>query len=320
MDILELLPHDLQERVYKHYSELERIRNLQRQRPLSFALCYSSQMKDLRNKSETYNNSFSLFTSIECDKHNMVWCKFEIDYRCWRGCPFNIDDLPLMHIRSEDDIKKLVVLWKKVFVDFIRYNYIYGEKSFEDVSTRWYEIDDTKFFSMSQRTLCQVIKKKWFREVIKEEDIDIYNMKRKFRIMEEAPGPCSEDMTSPFSYKDLTYIQEKLPTMYLCLENNNQLWSPYIKWNESMKEYIKLLIAYEKANDTYHEQYGTIEYKKPFMGYDGFPDPEEFNERVGNLLDKISKRDLRIYCGITGYISLPSISTIIQWYNVKSDI
>jgi hypothetical protein len=227
-----------------------------------------------------------------------------------------------MCLKSKKDVPKLVKLWKSIYSEYLKYNYSSGDYSFKDPKDNWYEIQDdpTKHRKLRDRMLCNLIKKEWFSENNLKPLNDSKYHKYRFQLNDSCHSMGSYDICEPYSHNDLIDIQKNLPTVYECLERNNQLWSSYIKLNPGMKKYIKYLLMMDDAINDYHKKYDIPVYdlhnpeKNIFHGYDGLPSPEIFNAEVEFIIKDELKLDC-YSCGrwcATGYICMPELSEILS--------
>lgn len=273
-------------------------------------------------------NEFTMYSSIHYDKFNVVWCSCNINMGFWCGTAYDFVDIPLMCLKSKKDIPKLVKLWKRVYSEYLKYNYVSGDYSFKDPKDNWYEIQDdpTKHRKLRDRMLCNLIEKEWFSEnnlkPLNDSDDTYFHKyhKYRFQLNDSCHSMGSYDVCEPYSHNDLIDIHKNLPTVYECLEKNNQLWSSYIKLNPGMKKYIKYLLMMNDAISDYRKKYGDLVYdlhnpeKNIFHGYDGLPSPEIFNVEVESIIkDELNiKYYNKSFSCATEYICMPELSEILS--------
>ena len=333
MDILEKLPHDLQEHVYKCLKQLKVLRNKPRQVQLSFdhcLVCSAQKFSEVEHKyidGEDYDNKFSFTTTITCDRHDMVWVTHEVKWSQWNGWVYNLVDIPLMVLDSEKDIKKLIKLMKATHAECIKYNHKTGGKSFKNQKSSWFEMNDVKYKKLSSNLLKAYIKKMWFSDELAfallperhkdqdqtsieyeygqpsetEDEIDEpYQRRYRFRVEDACPDIGSSDICMPYIHADLQKVQKEMPVTYKCLEDNGKLWSPYFKLSAPIIKYSKHWLALNEAID-----------KKDFTNI--LP-PDQFNQLVtGILTDELNLNCLcDTICLNTGYMGMPDIGTILR--------
>jgi hypothetical protein len=122
-------------------------------------------------------------------------------------------------------------------------------------------------------------------------------MVNEFMIEDTLCDMHSETMLEPFSYKNLTYIQECFPTIYSLLEEHDKLYSINRKLPIDLVELFRMKNEYENAKEN----------KSDFM------DKYEFNSKVDYILTKYDIQNIyKDYA--TGYLNIPSIATIVNFH------
>jgi hypothetical protein len=314
MNIFKKLPYDLQEYVYNIYYE----QNLIKRIPIIIIKHY--QCKNNIIIADFEDNHFYIKSTLQCDDNHMCWVKCELYYFAYIGNSYNIYNIPIGYINNIDSI---IINWKKVISEYIKYIYDYGIQTFKNCKKTYFEIRYLKDFFLEDRItnlnklkhklLKQIIKHQWFNEklmikshkykdILELIEIDEYAypyMSERylgyFRIDDTDPDIFSKYIRVPYSSDDCRYIKIKLPIIYKLLEKYNMLKSPYIQ-SSNMRKLIRLFIM-DKT---------TINKNK-------------YNEELEKTIQCFDKTYKNIIIPDTGYAYLPdNINELLLYEDLKN--
>lgn len=320
MDILTKLPLDLQEKVLEEYIKCEGLRALVRNYPVEFTMILNTE---IMLRGELRKNDIVLSTKIWCDEYNFVRAHFDIYWSSWIGWSYNVKNVPLGYICERDCIG-IVKKWKKAFYEFLKLNHSFGKKSFENTKCKGYTVESfsvpknavikAEMNRLQTKKLAKIIKKAWFglnvdqikpleqklKTIDNQDDFDCPNVIEatigRFRMDDSCPDLGSDFIRVPYTSEDLELIRDKMPFIYKCLEDNDELWSPRLEFSPGMKKYIKL---YNVFNNSPEE----------------LPPPDEFNAVVQDII----VNDLEIgwyslsYDYNSKYIVMPKLNELLAW-------
>lgn len=320
MELVAKLPFDLQEKILEEYLKCEQLRALVRNHPIEFAMLLETESF---LSGELRKGDIEFTTKIWCDETNFVRANFDIFWSSWCGWSYNIKNVPLGWL-SESNCLDIIHKWKTAFYEFVRLNHTFGKRSFKNAEFKWFRIE---YFSVGQdkvvrktmnklksKKIAQIVKNAWFnlniehikplveklKEIDNQDDFDCPSMidpiVGRFRMDDSCPDLGSNFVRVPFTDEDLELVRDKLPFVYKCLEDYDELWSPRLEFSPGMKKYIQLYNQFYDRPET-------------------LPPPEEFNALVYDIITK----ELEIgwyslsydYC--SKYVVLPKIHELLNW-------
>jgi hypothetical protein len=281
------------------------------------------------------NKKFSMMIQLYIED-NMIFADCDAFINDWWGntCK-NIFHIPMMSYPSNKyGLKKLAKITKKIYVEYLKNIYENAKRNFQIVTKSYFEISFPNWEkSINDNIICDtedIVKKlktkdiykalcvTWFPNInffetkatfdeYEYEDRRYYHylscgypssfMVNEFMIEDTLCDMHSETMLEPFSYRDLTYIQECFPTIYSLLEEHDKLYSINRKLPIDLVELFRMKKEYENAKEN----------KSDFM------DKYEFNSKVDSILTKYDIQNIyKDYA--TGYLNIPSIATIVNFH------
>lgn len=289
MNILKSLPRDLQELISEfHDKNLNVYRDLARKTKVTLYKYFFSP-----------NYEFYMKSTIICDANRMCWAKFKMgDWNAWSGWAYNLYNVPIGHVNTQRDIIRTIIpVWKRLFAEFVKFNYNCGQPSFEGCKTHIHQIKSInwdKYFTTHQivydrtivyptkRVLYKIIKKAWFDDNIAvsvqcneqlQSCLHKYNQDRYanppmfyphlgcFRMDDAIPNIGSNHIRVPYTEEDIEDLEQRLPLIYMQLQKFDMISTPL---SPMMKKPLKELL-------------------KMFMdGPSG--DPRVYNERLEKLI------------------------------------
>lgn len=318
MNILAKLPYDLQEKVLEEYLKCEALRALVKNYPIEFTMAMQGE---ILLREELIKRDFFFSTHIWCDEQNLVKANFTIAWSSWTGWSYNLRNVPLGFI-NEHNCLEIVKRWKRAFYEYVRLNYTFGKRSFENAVSDGYKVisfsvpqdslNKIHLSKLKSKALAKVVKRAWFNLNVDQIRPLEFKLKgidnqdnwsnvndgdiERFRMDDSCPDLGSDFIRVPYTGDDLELVKKQMPFIYKCLEDNDELWSPKIEFSPGMKKYINLY-------NWYNDRFQTL------------PPPEKFNQMVYDVIHK----DLDVgWCSLsydyhTKYVVLPKIHEVLNW-------
>ena len=177
---------------------------------------------------------------------NFFYLNLDIYPMCLHyGEAINISKIPLSC--TDTNLKKLALIIKCVFAEYIKNIYNNGVKNFKinkpvDYTLNYKgKIINSKF--LKNKTLRKYLK------YLENENCNFFKNDN-FCIYDKFHDLGSVDIEEPFHYTELLYIQTTFPTIYSLLEKNCMIYSKYRKLS---REYSELVRIYGDQNLSIHE-------------------------------------------------------------------